>query len=123
MELIISNIKATDEFIRAIRDALSNHDKIGKLREIIKDYSYFYARHFTLGGLIERTEKNIENSDTKTSVTGEIKIPNLGINSINAELNVHDKKNTHSSSVTNKEVTENIIGGTFYSYSQDDKKP
>ncbi|RIB02282.1 hypothetical protein C2G38_2228248 [Gigaspora rosea] len=102
-ELIISNITATDEFIRAIRNALNNHDKIGKLREIIKDYGYFYAQRLTLGEFIERTEKNIKNKspetkDTKISVTGKIKIPNFGIN-----------------------VIEKIIGGA--SYSQDDKNP
>ncbi|CAG8797650.1 15059_t:CDS:2, partial [Dentiscutata erythropus] len=49
------------------------------------------------------------------------RIPNYGVNGINAESNAYSKKNTCSSSVADIKITEKILGSA--NYSQDNKNP
>ncbi|CAG8480314.1 8259_t:CDS:10 [Gigaspora rosea] len=53
-EIIISDISATDEFIKDVKAALKNNeeDLVKQLRELSESYGHFYAERLILGGAI-----------------------------------------------------------------------
>ncbi|RIB28083.1 hypothetical protein C2G38_1603556 [Gigaspora rosea] len=63
-EIIISDISATDEFIKDVKAALKNNeeDLVKQLRELSESYGHFYAERLILGGAIVKHKSCAKNA-------------------------------------------------------------
>ncbi|CAG8786171.1 40710_t:CDS:2, partial [Gigaspora margarita] len=98
-EIIISDISATDEFIKDVEAALKCKDIIKQLCNVSERYGHFYARRLVLGGMIVKNSSHAKNSDE---------------DGFNTKV-----WNTHNFGGDNTEI--NVIGGDKNKYFQDMK--
>ncbi|CAG8457121.1 15937_t:CDS:2, partial [Dentiscutata heterogama] len=111
-EIIISDISATNEFIRDVKAALNNNEDIIKhLSYVSEKYGHFYAHHLVLGGARVKNKSHVVNS-------GEygLKLSSMFRFGFGTNANVENAQSFHGDNYTS------IIGGNKAKYFQDGMK-
>ncbi|CAG8561547.1 10604_t:CDS:2, partial [Dentiscutata heterogama] len=120
-----SCISPTEEFIKAVENALAmgtDNKKLKKLREISKKYGQFYARRFVFGGAIVKiyTSNSNESSKTKT-IDSKNKIGLSAQSVANADVNLNIFRRTEKKTkVFNYHSNIRTVGGITEKYNNKD---
>ncbi|CAG8528989.1 17765_t:CDS:2 [Racocetra fulgida] len=121
-----SCISLTENFIKAVKDALAmstDNKKLKSLREISKKYGQFYARSFAFGGAIvkEKTYTNESSKTKKTDLNSKIGLSAQDVAEANVNLNIARRTNNNRKAFNSESIVKiRVVGGIIEKYDSQD---